>query len=76
MSTSICDGARETTSLATEGRPDFGVVDVIVAKNRGGFTAAAEMIAGLNCKRKRLVLGNHDTKYAGCWEKSGLFESV
>jgi calcineurin-like phosphoesterase family protein len=48
----------------------------VAFRNKGGFTAAAGMVARLRCKKKRLVLGNHDRDDASKWAKSGLFESV
>lgn len=48
----------------------------VAYRNEGGFTAAANMISTLRCKKIRLVLGNHDADYAKQWARSGLFESV
>lgn len=48
----------------------------VAYKNEGGFSAAAQMIESLRCKKNRLVLGNHDATYANKWIASGLFETV
>lgn len=48
----------------------------VAYKNAGGFSAAAQMVASLRCKKIRLVLGNHDASYASKWIESGLFETV